>query len=305
MRRTVRGLLAATAALALMMLGLAGPASADTWPDRWDLSTCATEGAPSPVLDVPPSPGPLSYSVHLQLDGQDYTSYRVAPGSGEPATFTLPPIRPGEHQLAWGQFDGTYGPPTTIIAPQCPDGSPEPSGSTYPRAAADIAVTSRTECHPQSQELGYEYPALIVTFTNSGGDGRVQIYTASGGWTERVVPSGTSTWQSQGDPMVQILDMADEILLDVTLEPTCATESPAPSPSASSSTATVTRPAESTTSTQPEPRPSGPQTPAVVQTDSSVGAGAGLAPVAALLLTLGVGLVLGGRTLAPARRRRH
>lgn len=77
--------------------GLAGPAAADGWLDivRWDMTTCATDGAPSHVVELSgdePGPGPveLADATTPQRPGLVQTDDLIDPrGSHGPAALPL------------------------------------------------------------------------------------------------------------------------------------------------------------------------------------------------------------------------
>lgn len=79
--RTAWRLFTVPLAFVAMLVALAAPASAASFPmERWDMTTCATDGAPSPVVHYANTAG-MGYSIAFLIDGQSYTSVRLLPGT--------------------------------------------------------------------------------------------------------------------------------------------------------------------------------------------------------------------------------
>lgn len=146
---------------------------------RWDTSTCATEGAASPVVMYSGhNPGPYSIVRALGIDDQDYSTVRVGPGA-DSVTETLPPVRAGDHTLYELSRDGsTRSGQIQITAPACPDGSPEPSDRVHPRPSAAPADLRASWQDPTcgGGEHAADVAVLPFDWANDGeGAGTMQV----------------------------------------------------------------------------------------------------------------------------------
>lgn len=322
MTRLLARLVALPAVLVALLLSTAGSASAASSDIlRWDMSTCATDGAASPVI-VFENPGDRGFGMQYWLDGEVYTSVLAPPMSAN--EYTLPPVITGDYllQLTRGETPTAEHPGTIISAPSCPDGSPEPSSNAFPKqpstgSPALWAAFGDPTCG--EGDLA-DMAILPFTFGNDGdADGeqvgyiddeeaaRSEILAGSSGDAFANMLEGTHTYE--------IRTADGEVLASTTAEaPTCPAAVVDPTDDGEP-TDDPSTPADGDDSGSGSPEDSGsdgtgptPVIPAVVQTDG-VGAGSDGAPVvaggAALLLAGGALVMVRARAARPVRVRRH
>lgn len=303
-------------ALVGFLIAWASPAAAaDFAVERWDLTTCATEGAPSPVVHYANN-GPMGYSIGFLIDGQEYTSVRLLPGQN--SDFTLPPIVSGSHVIQMGSPPTPQSPQLSVVAPQCPDGSPPPSANTFPKPPpsgqahlwADFGVGV---CALEGPAAGTAI--MPFTFGNTGdADGEQFGFIDGTQVVQTMITAGSSgsSWfpLHPGEHTYEIRDAQGAVLASVTaMGISCPAESPTPTPTPTSTptaTPTVTATATATPITSPATSTSpGPQTPAVVQTDGNAPAAPVSALVAAGVLLLSGAVLIGVQDRVARAGARH
>lgn len=171
-------------AMGVAVMGMWAPAAHAEGPlevNRWDTSTCETEGAASPVITYTSGESlPMSVVHAFGIGDQDgYASVRVGPGAGA-VTETWAPVREGEHVVYEQNREpgGPRGLELTITAPACAAGSPSPSETVWPKIAveeppSDISATwGEPSC---GSAVGATPPVLPFTWENEGGAGTLGI----------------------------------------------------------------------------------------------------------------------------------
>ena len=220
MRRVMTGV--AAGALGIGLVGLWAPAAHADGPFdvvEWDMATCATEGAASPVVSLPGPNGLYNqfYRFDVVGDGGEgsYGTAHIQRYLGGGST-TLKPLHAGDQTITVRQGSDETTPVGWTIettAPTCPAGSPSPSDAVFPRpapAAGDVSASfGEAECRTDDDTGGME-PLLPFAYANEW-EGEGQMWVEVDGRTTigtTLSPGSEGTQQiglSEGEHTYEIL----------------------------------------------------------------------------------------------------
>lgn len=175
-------------ALGVALVGIAAPAATSAPVGgsfqvvEWETqASCRNHGAPSPVVTYTVPTAVTSWrNILFAVDDQSGYSRTALQEGQTTVTETLAPIASGEHRLrevAGGEQE------LTVTAPECPEGSPDPTSDVFPNdrvaaAVVDGAFTEPTCTNPTEQSL--EPPVLPFDYDNTGTDNGFIAYAVDG-----------------------------------------------------------------------------------------------------------------------------
>ncbi|WP_434966350.1 hypothetical protein [Janibacter indicus] len=172
-------------ALGVALVGIAAPAGHAASVEGsfevvdWETqASCRNHGAPSPVVTYT-VPSAVTSWRNILFAVDDQSGYaRTALQEGQTTvTETLGPIASGEHvlrEVAGGAQE------LTVTAPQCPEGSPDPTSAVFPNDRVAAAVVDGAFTEPTCTNQSLEPPVLPFDYDNTGTDNGFIAYAVDG-----------------------------------------------------------------------------------------------------------------------------